>query len=182
MGLFDWLRKRGSKDSSQYGMDEWARRLGLAPAEFSAVDISYHAFTIPKRSGGTRQILAPAPALKTLQRRILRRLIARLKSHPCVTGFERGHSIVTNALPHAGRAVVVRMDIRNSFGSTTESRILAYFQRIGWASDAAKWLTRVCTYQNGLPQGAPTSPRLANLVNYQLDAYLEAAGVALGAS
>jgi hypothetical protein len=87
-------------------------------------------------------------------------------------GFERGRSIVTNAAVHVGSAVVVRMDVRDFFGSTTARRLGRYFRRIGWNAAAAKLLTRLCTHDDALPQGAPTSPRLSNLVNLDLDARL----------
>ena len=54
-----------------------------------------------------------------MQRRILRKLLAGLAAHPCATGFEAGHSIVTNALPHVGREIVIRLDLKDFFTSTT---------------------------------------------------------------
>jgi retron-type reverse transcriptase len=153
---------------------ELARRLGVTPDELRSVPIAYRQFQVSKRRGGTRTILAPADPLKAMQRRILRRLLRRLKAHPCVTGFERGHSIVTNALPHVGRDVVIKLDLKDFFSSTSAARVEAYFRRIGWDADAAALLARLCTHQGALPQGAPTSPRLSNLVNYRLDARLAA--------
>ena len=157
----------------KYDVVELTRRLGMSVEELNAVRPSYHLFTLPKRSGGMRQITAPDPELKTLQRRILRRLLARLKVHPAVTGFEKGHSIVTHAAFHADQAVVLRLDIRDFFASTPARRVRDYFRRIGWTDDAARLLTRLTTHEGGLPQGAPTSPRLSNLVNYRMDARLE---------
>lgn len=166
-GLFRWLfRGRG------HGVEELARRLGMTVAELRAFQPTYREFTIPKRSGGSRRILAPSDDLKALQRRILRRLLARLRAHPAATGFERGHSIVTNARAHAGQAVVVRMDLKDFFPATQAKRVRGYFRQVGWNRPAADLLTRLCTFDGGLPQGAPTSPRLSNLVNYRLDARL----------
>ena len=157
----------GGKDIS-----ELARRLGMAEAELEAVAIGYESFWIPKRDGGRREILAPHPPLKQAQRCILRRVLKRLRSHPAATGFERGRSIVTNARAHVGAAVVVRMDIEKFFTSTSARRVRDYFRAIGWDRKAAALLTRLCTHDDGLPQGAPTSPRLSNLVNHGLDARL----------
>lgn len=192
MGLFDSLRKAlGGKaadgpfsgPADRPGMDtaELARRLGMSEAELQAVPVGYDRFRIPKRSGGNRTIDAPIAPLKAVQRRILRRLLARLKAHPVATGFERGHSIVSNAAFHHGRAVVVRMDVKDFFASTTAGRIRRYFRGIGWDADAAELLTKLCTHDGRLPQGAPTSPRLSNLVNYPLDARLEGLAGSLGA-
>src|SRR5690606_41152791 len=65
----------------------------------------------------------PISPLKQLQRRILRRLLAKLKTHPACQGFEPGRSILTNALPHASRRTVIRLDIQDFFTSTTARRV-----------------------------------------------------------
>ncbi|MBI1913545.1 MAG: TIGR03067 domain-containing protein [Planctomycetes bacterium] len=119
--------------------------------------------------------------MKDLQRRILRRLLKRLRCHAAARGFQPGESIVTHATLHAGRAVVLRLDLRDFFPSTGSSRVYQYFRRIGWNRPAARLLTNLCTHQGGLPQGAPTSPRLSNLLNYRLDARLAAMAARLGA-
>ena len=108
-------------------------------------------------------------------------MLKRLKSHPAATGFEAGRSIVTNANAHVGAAVVVRMDIKDFFTSTSRKRVLHYFSSIGWNRLAARVLTDLCTYDGSLPQGAPTSPRLSNLVNYRLDVRLAGVAKKLGA-
>ena len=175
MGFLSWLLwGRG------YGLGELARRLGVEPRTLRRFRPRYRQFTIPKRSGGTRRILAPGDDLKKLQRCILRRLLARLRVHPAAHGFEPGKSIVTNASPHQGQEIVVRFDLVDFFTSTTRRRVKEYFRRIGWNRRAAKILTRLCTHEGGLPQGAPTSPRLSNLINFRFDARLAGMTVALG--
>jgi hypothetical protein len=175
MRFFRWLVwGRG------HGVDELARRLDMQPRELRKFRPTYTEFTIPKRSGGSRRILAPADDLKKLQRRILRRLFGRLRAHPAAHGFERGRSIVTNALAHRGRDAVVRFDLVDFFRSTQVKRVKRYFRRIGWNRPAAAVLVRLCTHKGGLPQGAPTSPRLSNLVNYRLDARLAGLAAMLG--
>lgn len=175
MGFFSWLFWGSGRD-----LGELARRLGMDRRTLRRFRGGYRDFTIPKRAGGMRQILAPDDELKELQRRILRRLLARLRAHPAVHGFERSRSIVTNALVHQRQEVVIRFDLVDFFPSTNERRVQRYFRRIGWNRQAAKILTRLCTHQGGLPQGAPTSPRLSNLVNYRLDARLAGMAKALG--
>jgi retron-type reverse transcriptase len=180
MGLKDLLSSLFK--GAGHGVDELARRLGMHQAELRNVQPVYRTFTVLKRTGGVRRIDAPQRDLKALQRRILRRLLARLRCHPSATGFERGHSIVTNAVLHTGKPVVVRMDIKGFFGATRARRVEQYFRRIGWNRAAAALLTRICTHNGGLPQGAPTSPRLSNLVNYLLDVRLAAMAHACGAA
>ncbi|HAU36527.1 MAG TPA: hypothetical protein DCX07_02280 [Phycisphaerales bacterium] len=191
MGLGEWIgRLFGGKSQDRGGsvapgrlvLVELSARLGVSVAELQAARVEYAQFTVPKRRGGQRKISAPSDGLKTLQRRILYRLLGRLKSHPTVQGFERGRSIVTNAVPHVGRAVVLRMDIRDFFPTTTAKRVEMYFRRTGWDAESAALLTRLCTHEGGLPQGAPTSPRLSNLVNHPMDARLEALAATAGAT
>ena len=167
MGLLSRLFGRGA--GGGHGVDELARRLGMDLDALRAVPVAYRRFQIPKRSGGSRTIHAPEDALKHLQRRIDRRLLARLSVHPAVTGFQARHSVVTNAAHHVGKAIVVQLDIQDFFPSTAAKRIEQYFRAIGWNKAAATLLTSWCTHDGGLPQGAPTSPRLSNLVNYRLD-------------
>jgi retron-type reverse transcriptase len=156
-----------------YGTDELARRLGVSVEELTALSPEYTERFIEKHSGGTRRLLIPSSELKEIQHRILRRLLARLSVHPAATGFEPGTSIVHNAAQHTDQAVVLCMDVRDFFPQTTDDRVTAYFQRIGWDRETAELLTRLTTWEGGLPQGAPTSPRLSNLVNLVLDARIE---------
>jgi RNA-directed DNA polymerase len=182
MGFFDFLKKAltPSADAEQSArpagvrtVDELAARLGLTTDALRAVSPQYTEYTIPKKSGGKRKICAPAAPLKAVQKTINCRLLARAKRHPAASGFERKQSIVTNAVRHMGRAVVVRMDLKDFFPSIRADRIKKYFGAIGWNADAAALLTHICTYNGGLPQGAPTSPALSNLVNYRLDNRLQ---------
>lgn len=180
MGILDWLlgkRAGEGRDTPsgqpRFGLPDLVRRLGLSQADLRAIRPSYHSFDVPKRSGGTRRLAAPDPALKAIQKRILRRVLGRLKAHSAATGFERGHSIVTHALFHAGKEVVVRLDIKDFFPSTRAGQVEGYLRRIGWDAEAAGILVRLCTHEGSLPQGAPTSPKLSNLVNRELDARMQ---------
>lgn len=183
MGLLERLfgRRKDAAPAGKLTLAELARRLGMSEGELVGVRAEYTSFRIPKRRGGHRAIHAPAPALKTVQRRILRRVLGRLKAHPAATAYEHGHSIATHAGFHAGRAIVVRMDLREFFTSTKAARVRAFFGRIGWDAAAADRLTELCTHGGSLPQGAPTSPRLSNLLNWELDARLQKLADALGA-
>jgi retron-type reverse transcriptase len=171
------------------GTAELAKRIGLPkidvtfdrrstkdPNDLARVPLHYRWARIPKRGGGTRLLHSPNPTLKQVQRRLLRRVFGRLKVYPAAHGFCRGRSIVTHARQHVGQAVIVRLDLCDFFPSTRGDRLLAYFRRIGWNRGAALMLYRLCTKRIqgrvGLPQGAPTSPILSNLVNYRLDARL----------
>ncbi len=163
------------------GPEELARRLELPLDQMLSVGADYFHFDIPKRRGGKRGITAPNPALKQIQRRILRRLLNRLNTHSAAMGFEKHESIVTNALCHVGSEVVLRMDFIAFFNSTTVDRLRAYFYGIGWGKEATDILIRLCTHNGSLPQGAPTSPRLSNLINIEMDARLDGWAKKVGA-
>lgn len=176
-----FLRKLFGR-SAGHNVEELARRLGMDVAEMRAVPVAYRRFQIPKRAGGVRTIHAPEDPLKQHQRRVLGRILARLPVHSAATGFQQRHSIVTNAAHHTGKAIILQLDIQDYFPSTTAKRIRSYFQDIGWNNEAAKLLTLWCTQDGGLPQGAPTSPRLSNLVNYRLDARMAGLAAKFGAA
>jgi RNA-directed DNA polymerase len=104
-----------------------------------------------------------------LQRRILYRLLNPLPMHPSATGFVRGRSIVDNARPHVGSGVVINLDLADFFPTITTERVAAMFRGLGWDSDSATILSRICSDEGRLPQGAPTSPAISNLVCRRLD-------------
>jgi retron-type reverse transcriptase len=163
---WQWFRARRG-----WGLkvEELARRLEMPADELRAFSPRYRTAFIKKRGRGERQLLVPDKRTKELQRKLLNRVLRRLRTHAAAVGFERGRSIVHNALPHAGQSVVVRLDVVDFFPSTAAERLEQYFRRIGWNKSAAELLVRMTTHDGGLPQGAPTSPRLSNLVNYLLD-------------
>jgi len=169
-------KKSETKPSPGGGLpvSELAQRLKMSELDLRRLQPKYQEFTIPKRSGGQRRIFAPVQDLKKVQRRILRRVLNQLRCHPAARGFERGQSIVTNASPHVRQSIVIRMDLKDYFEATKTERIRDFFRRIGWDKEAAGILTNLCTHHGGLPPGAPTSPRLSNLVNYRLDTRLAA--------
>lgn len=165
---------------------------------------SYRA--IPKRSGRMRLIEAPKQHLRAIQRRILHEILAHIPAHAAVHGFVQGCSIRTFAAPHVNRAAVLRMDLADFFPSFTRARVQALFRMAGYPEAVADRLGGLCTTgtpqaiwkelalhsqgaqdashlygQPHLPQGAPTSPALANLLSYRLDARLSGLARAAGA-
>lgn len=166
--LLDWLFSRG------HDVNELSRRLDLPLEQLLETPREYREFQISKRSGKPRAIAAPNGELKRVQQRILRRLLARLKTHPAATGFQPGVSFVDNARCHESQAVIIKVDLIDFFPSITRRRVADYYWAIGWNRKAARLLAELTTHHGVLPQGAPTSPRLSNLVNYVLDLRLAA--------
>ncbi|HEY5949343.1 MAG TPA: reverse transcriptase domain-containing protein, partial [Kofleriaceae bacterium] len=142
----------------------------------------YHRFTIPKRTGGERLISAPHKKLKAAQHWILANVLNPLALAEHAHGFVPGRSTVTNALPHLGAAVVVNVDLRDFFPTVTYKRVKGLYRKLGYSEEVATVLALVCTEPDvteteldgtryyvargvrRLPQGAPTSPAITNVL------------------
>jgi RNA-directed DNA polymerase len=161
-------------------------------------------------TGGIRLIEAPKPRLAEAQRRIARHVIAVLPVHDAAHGFRRGRSGLTYATPHAGQSLVVRMDLEGFFAAVTGARVRALLRGAGYPTDVAAALAGLLTTRtpldvlrdapraNGdpdvrrrllnrlahqhLPQGAPSSPALANVIAHRLDCRLAGLAAKLGAA
>jgi hypothetical protein len=152
-------------------VEQLAVALGLSPLALRSFEPAYREFDVPKRSGGIRHIAAPDHGTRDLQRTIARRLLAQPPAHPDTLGFVPGRSAVDHAVRHAGQLVVLRMDLEDFFGSTSAARVAAFFRET-WDNEATSLLVGLTTLRDALPQGAPTSPPLSNLVNHRLDGRL----------
>ncbi len=148
---------------------------------------------LAKTSGSIRLIEAPKPRLKELQRQILAQILDKIPPHSAAHGFLKGRSIRTFIAPHVGRRVVLRMDLQDFFPSISGARIQTLFRTMGYPESVADLLGGICTNATPrdvwqppamkpipasvrsaslyarphLPQGAPTSPALANLCAYR---------------
>jgi RNA-directed DNA polymerase len=162
----------------------------------------YHYRWLSKRSGGRRLIESPKRTLKQAQRRILREILEKVPPHDAAHGFSVGRSILTNARPHVKQAVVVKFDLANFYPNVTFARVTAIFRSLGYSRETAIWLARLTTsalpanmpfvkeepsavlpyLKRHLPQGAPTSPALANLSAYSLDVRLAGLARSFGAN
>ena len=155
----------------------------------------------PRKAGPPRVIERPKQRLKEIQRWILRELLFWIPVHDAAHGFVRGRSAHTHAAPHVGRHVVVRLDLEDFFAAVTAGRVYGIFRTAGYPEAVAHTLTGLCTNvvpdresvaghfrlarrlaTPHLPQGAPTSPALANLAAFRLDGRLSTLAAHLGAT
>jgi len=169
----------------------------------------FHYRVLSKSSRGVRLIEAPKARLKALQRQILALILDRIPHHSAAHGFLKGRSITTFAAPHAGQCVVLRMDLQDFFPSISGARIQTFFRTLGYPESVADLLGGICTNATPpdvwrrlefdvdpaqlsqaralyarphLPQGAPTSPALANICAYRADRRLAGLAKSAGAS
>ncbi len=160
---------------------------------------NYRYRVLPRRSGLPRILEAPKARLKEIQRWILHEILDHVPTHEATQGFTRGRSVRTHAALHTGQASVLRLDLRDFFASVTAGRVFGIFRTLGYSPSVAHVLTGLTTNTTPqlvwqavpraadprliqprfwlgralatphLPQGAPTSPALANLAAFRLD-------------
>ncbi len=129
----------------------------------------YRNFKIKKRSGGEREITAPYPALLEIQYWIYNNILKNIAINPCAHGFAFKKSIITNATIHKGQKELLKLDLKDFFPSININRIIYVFKSVGYPNEISFYLASLCSFEGHLPQGAPTSPMLSNIITKQLD-------------
>lgn len=166
---------------------------------------------LPREAGPVRVLEQPKARLKAIQRRLLREILEPIALHDAAHGFRRGHGARSYAAVHGRQRVVLRLDLADFFASVRAARVYGIFRLAGYPEAVAHALTGLTTnavpvdqwaalprpqaareitahHRLGrhlaaahLPQGAPTSPALANLCAFGLDRRLAALAAAAGA-
>lgn len=141
------------------------------------VERHYNEYKIRKKAGGDRPIEAPDYLLKDIQRWIYINILCKDTSiNDCVHGFipksmnkDKMRGVLTNAAPHAGHDWLINIDLKNFFHTVKLDKVKDYFSSLGYENEVVKTLTALCTYKSRLPQGAPTSPMLSNIIASTMD-------------
>ena len=125
---------------------------------------NYHTVVIHRGRGHRNRILSvPNNLLKIVQRVILERYLYQIETSEYSTAYCKGKSLLDNASPHIGKECILKLDISHFFDSITDDSVYLVFKQFGLSVPATSLLTHLCTYKGKLPQGAPTSPYIANL-------------------
>jgi len=127
---------------------------------------------IPKRSGGFRKLLVPQDRLKYQQRLILELLYPLFVRRKPVHGFAKGYDAISNANEHQGRPYLLNIDLEDFFPSINRARVLGVLRKLGLPLDTAQAIATLCVLPKELPQGAPTSPLISNMICFGMDAAL----------
>lgn len=129
----------------------------------------YKIFQIPKKNGGFRTIQEPLPSLKEIQEWIYHEILCNVRISPYAKAYVKGKSIKDNARFHRGQKKVLSMDLKDFFPSIDFKQVLGVFRKLGYRENVAVMLAKLCCVNNSLPQGAPTSPALSNIIACKLD-------------
>ncbi len=129
----------------------------------------YRTFRIPKKCGGFREIQAPHRSLLDCQRWIVENILKRVPAHECAIGYVQGKSIIDYVTPHLQSADIFVTDISDFFPSIKIQRVIGLFQGFGYSNSVSYALASICCLGGALPQGAPTSPYLSNLICKHMD-------------
>lgn len=135
----------------------------------------YKSIEILKKNGGVRTIHSPNKKIKSIQRQLSDILYEIYPVKPSAHGFIKNKSIVTNATQHLGKKFIFNIDLKDFFGSIHYGRIKNLFMSdpFRFNQSVAIILAHICCFDNKLPQGAPTSPILTNMICWKLDSQLQ---------
>ncbi len=139
------------------------------------VDEKYNTFTIPKKRGGTREIFAPIPSLKSIQKKLAKEIYVLYNPKRHVHSYIKKKGIRTNAKIHIKQYYVLNIDLQDFFPSINFGRVSGMFKShpFNFNDEISYLLAQICCHKNFLPQGSPTSPIISNFICRSLDNQLK---------
>jgi len=159
-------------------------------------DLLYNTYRVRKKTGGHRWIMSPIDELKSIQKWIKINILDKVKTHDAANGFIKEKSIVTNAEKHINKETILNIDLYRFFDTITEKRVYSFFEKLGYTKKLSYDIARILCVNpprnywkevkkenklkkqfikskpSILPQGAPTSPAISNLLCINLDKIL----------
>lgn len=146
------------------------QKLKLLYTLSNEIEKHYRVFKIPKKKGGYRTIYEPDLTLKRIQRNILNNCLQERVTSSYAIAYKNGYNLIDNAKVHSKKKVILKLDIKDFFPSISFLDVYKYaFPRHIYPEAVASLLTNLVTYNNFLPQGAPTSGYISNLVLRSFD-------------
>lgn len=134
------------------------------------IEKHYEYMEIPKKDGGKRILYMPDALLKGIQRNILNHVLYGMHISPYAKAYYKNAGILENAKPHVNKRVVLKLDIKDFFGSITFQMVKErIFREEYFPESISILLTILCGYKGVIPQGAPTSPMISNIILREFD-------------
>ena len=129
----------------------------------------YRRYKIPKKNGKLRSISEPLPSLMEIQKWILSEILYKCKVSKYAKAYVKRRSLKANAVFHKKKSVVLTIDITDFFGSINQQKVCELFISMDYNYEVSTMLSMICTLNNKLPQGAPSSPCISNLITKEMD-------------
>lgn len=127
-------------------------------------DAYYREFTVNKKKGGKRIINEPLPNLKRIQYWILWNILSNIVISPYAKAYIPKRGLKQNIRFHRNQNKILNVDIKDFFPSISQVQVERVFKEIGYSTTLSKYLSKLCLLDNSLPQGAPTSPAISNII------------------
>lgn len=158
LGDIDWSRER--QLACLYGLSNHAQK-------------HYREVRITGNGGKVRILQVPDPLLKQVQKNLLHNVLDYIQPSAYSTAYQKGKSLLSNASPHLGKEKILKLDVKDFFGNITFYQVRQnVFGSPYFPGSVGTLLTHLCCYRDYLPQGAPTSGAVSNLVLRSFDEYL----------
>lgn len=136
----------------------------------NSLEKHYHTVYVPKSDGSKRKLSVPDLILKLVQKSIADNILIQYPISKYAKAYTPGSSVQKNARPHVGKKKILKLDIEGFFDHISYSEVKdAVFREEKYSNPIRILLTMLCYHNDSLPQGAPTSPAVTNIIMYDFD-------------